>query len=74
VPALCAAIDARLGAADEVLTLEIEPSQGRLLSWLYAHAEVLAQETAESGHVTARVRVDPAVRGKLEGQLKRARR
>ena len=53
-------------------TFEIPPDDGRLLSWLHANAEVLEQETAESGAVTARFRIDPAIRGKLDGQLKRA--
>jgi GTPase len=66
------AIDARLGARDETLTLEIPPHEGRLLSWLHDHADVEAQETADSGAVTVRLRIDPEVRGKLEGQLKRA--
>ena len=57
---------------DEILSLEIPPREGRLLSWLYDNAEVLEQETAESGAVTARFRIDPTIRGKLEGQLKRA--
>ena len=72
IDALLAAIDARLGAGDEVLTLEIPPREGRLLSWLHDNAEVLEQETGESGAVTARFRIDPTIRGKLEGQLKRA--
>jgi GTPase len=72
VETLRTAIDARLGAKDEVLTLEIPPDAGRLLSWLHANAEVLEQETAESGAVTARLRIDPAIKGKLDSQLKRA--
>jgi GTP-binding protein HflX len=72
IEALRTAIDARLGAKDEVLTLEIPPHEGRLLSWLHDNAELLGQETAESGAVTARFRVDPAIKGKLDGQLKRA--
>jgi GTPase len=71
--ALLAAIDARLGARDEVLTVEIPAHASRLLSWLHAHAEVLMQEAcAETGAVTARFRIDEAARGKLAGQLKRA--
>jgi hypothetical protein len=42
------------------------------LSWLHDNAEVLEQETAESGAITARFRIDPTIRGKLAGQLKRA--
>jgi GTP-binding protein HflX len=71
VAALLEAIDRRLGADDEILSLEIPAGHGRLLSWLHAHAEVLAEETAECGTVTARVRIAPANRGKLAGQLKR---
>jgi GTP-binding protein HflX len=69
---LLRAIDARLGAGDEVLTLEIPAHEGRLISWVHANADVEAQETADSGTTSLRFRIDPAVRGKLEGQLKRA--
>jgi GTPase len=72
IEALRTAIDARFGAKDEVLVLEIPAREGRLLSWLHDNAEVLAQETAESGAVTTRFRIDPAIKGKLDGQLKRA--
>jgi GTP-binding protein HflX len=72
IETLRAAIDARLGARDEVLVLEIPAREGRLLSWLHANTQVLAQETAESGATTARIRIDPDIRGKLDGQLKRA--
>jgi GTP-binding protein HflX len=71
IDTLLAAIDARFGAKDEILTLEIPAHEGRLLSWLHDNAEVLAQETGESGAVTARFRIDPTIKGKLEGQLKR---
>jgi GTP-binding protein HflX len=54
------------------LTLEIPAREGRLLSWLHDHAEVLAKVTAESGTVTARVRIDPAIKGKFQGELRRA--
>jgi GTP-binding protein HflX len=72
IEALRAAIDTRFGAKDEVLVLEIPASGGRLLSWLHDNAEVLDQETAESGTVTTRFRIDPVIKGKLDGQLKRA--
>jgi GTP-binding protein HflX len=65
-------MDARFGAKDEVLVLEIPAREGRLLSWLHDNAEVLGQETAESGAVTTRFRIDPDIKGKLDGQLKRA--
>jgi len=70
--ALLSTVDARFGAKDEIMSLEIPPREGRLLSWLHDNAEVLEQETAETGAVTARFRIDPTIKGKLAGQLKRA--
>jgi GTP-binding protein HflX len=73
IDGLLQAIDARLGSRDEVLTVLIPAHASRLLSWLHANAEVLAEEAcAETGAVTARFRIDPAGRGKFAGQLKRA--
>jgi GTP-binding protein HflX len=69
---LLSTVDARFGARDEIMSLEIPPREGRLLSWLHDNAEVLEQETAESGAVTARFRIDRTIKGKLAGQLKRA--
>lgn len=66
------AIDARLGANDVILSVEVPASEGRLLSWIHANAEVLDEEIAETGAVTTRFRIDPATRGKLESELKRA--
>ena len=65
-------IDAQLGSHDVVLTVEVPVGQGRLLSWLHANTDVLKEETTHTGAVTARVRIDPAVRGKLDRELKRA--
>jgi GTP-binding protein HflX len=73
IEALRRAIDARLGANDEILTLEIPACEGRLLSWLHENAEVLLERTAENGAVTAQFRIDPAIKGRLEAQRKRAR-
>jgi len=72
IDTLLAAIDARLGERDEILTVEIPPEQGRLLSWLHDNAEVLDQHREETGGTTLRVRIDPDLRGKLQGHLKRA--
>jgi GTPase len=72
IPDLLSALDRELGRNDEVIDLEIPPSQGRLLSWLHANAEVLDQKTEGSGAILARVRIEPAAKGKLDGQLKRA--
>ncbi len=70
--ALLAAIDGRFAAKDEVLTLEIPPAAGRLMSWLFDHAHVLKHESTEEGAMRARFRIDPTLKGKLDAQLKRA--
>ncbi len=67
-------IDRELGIKDEIFSLVLSPADGRLLSWLHAHADVLQEQADETGRVTAHFRIDPANRGKLEGQLKRAGR
>jgi GTP-binding protein HflX len=66
------AIDTRLGAGDEVLTVEVPAREGRLLSWLHANAEVLSEDVADTGAVTTHIRIDAAAKGKLERELKRA--
>jgi GTPase len=72
VDALRRAIDAHLGTKDQVMTVEVPAHQGRLLSWLHANAEILTEETADNGAVTTQIRIDPAVKGKLASELKRA--
>jgi len=72
IDALRQALDHEFGRHDEVIDLEIPASEGRLLSWLHANAHVLEQKTEGSGAVLARVRIEPAAKGKLAGQLKRA--
>jgi len=70
--ALLTAIDGRFAAKDEVLTLEIPPAAGRLMSWLFDHAHVLKHESTEEGAMRACFRIDPILKGKLDAQLKRA--
>ena len=72
IDALRAALDAEFGRHDEVFDLEIPASEGRLLSWLHANTEVIDQKTEGSGAIVARIRIEPAAKGKLAGQLKRA--
>ena len=72
IEALRAALDAELGRNDEIFDLMIPAGEGRLLSWLHDNAEVLEQKTEGSGAVLARIRIEPAAKGKLAGQLKRA--
>jgi len=69
---LRAALDLELGRHDEIFDVTIPVGEGRLLSWLHANAEVLEQKTEGNGAVLARIRIEPAAKGKLTGQLKRA--
>ena len=69
---LLAAIDARLGRSDEILLLDVPPHEGRLLSWLHDNSDLLDRDTGDDGTQHLKIRIDPAVRGKLEGLLKRA--
>ncbi|MBN9262196.1 MAG: GTPase HflX [Hyphomicrobium sp.] len=74
LPELLAAIDARLGAADNYLDIVIQPGQGRLLSWIHANAQVLDQASGDDGHIDLRVRIAAEKRGQLERQIKLAAR
>jgi GTP-binding protein HflX len=65
-------LDAILGEHDRVMSLEIPASEGRLLSWLHEHTNVLGQETVGEGIIKATFRIDHEIRGKLAAQLKRA--
>lgn len=58
IAALLAALDRRLGAADQVVRLHLAPQDGRSRAWLYAHGEVLDSQPAEDGGQWLTVRLD----------------
>lgn len=66
---LLQAIDARLGSADETLTIAVPATSGGVLAWLHENAEVLARETGESGQTLCRVRIAAAKKGRLFSRL-----
>ena len=66
---LLAAIDTRLGSADETLTIAVPATSGGLLAWLHENAQVLARETGESGQTVCRVRIAAAKKGRLFSRL-----
>ncbi len=70
--ALRDAIDARLGAADEIVTLTIPPEEGRLLNWLYEHGDILARAEDDRGQLTLTVRIASEKKGRLLHQLQKA--
>ncbi|MCL4768653.1 MAG: GTPase HflX [Hyphomicrobiaceae bacterium] len=65
------AIDARLGSADETLTITVPATAGGLLAWLHENTQVLARETGESGQTVCRVRIAAAKKGRLASRLRR---
>jgi GTP-binding protein HflX len=70
VPDLLAAIDQRLSVSDVLVDVLVRPEEGRLLSWLYQNAEVVAREADETGTSRLTVRVPADKRHRLEQQLK----
>lgn len=70
---LLEAIDGRLGRGDELLTLTIPATAGRLISWLHENAEVRDTTTEDDGQtLRLDVRVASEKKQRLLGQLKRA--
>ena len=66
LPAVAAAVEARLAEQRPVFELTLAPENGEGLSWLYRHAEVLARAESPSGETLLRVRVDPSKAGLIE--------
>jgi GTP-binding protein HflX len=65
LPALLAAIDARIAEAMDTAEYDIPPEAGDRLAWLYQHGEVVARRDADTAiHVT--VRLLPADRARFE--------
>jgi GTP-binding protein HflX len=67
LPALLAAIDARMAAGMEQADYDIAPADGARLAWLYEHGEVLDRADGDEAiHLT--VRLLPADRARFEQQ------
>jgi GTP-binding protein HflX len=56
---LTAAIEARLAAVRQTLSLVLDPADGAGLSWLYRHTEVLERDLASDGRLHLTVRGNP---------------
>ena len=67
--ALLAAIDARLGAGDEIVTLAIPAGEGGLLNWIHENTHVLAREASADATLSVTVRVTAAKKGQLLARL-----
>jgi GTPase len=56
--ALVAAIETRLSASRQTLSIALDPADGAGLSWLYRHSEVLSRDMREDGNLAVTVRAD----------------
>ncbi len=65
LPALAAAIDARIAGGMEEADYAVAHADGARLAWLYQHGEVLTREDADEA-VRVRVRMLPADRARFE--------
>ena len=65
LPALLAAVDARIASGMEQLDYSLAPEDGARLAWLYQHGEVLSRNDAEDA-IHLRVRLLPADRARFE--------
>ncbi|HRH19400.1 MAG TPA: GTPase HflX [Brevundimonas sp.] len=51
------------------ITLELDPSQGEALAWLYQNGRVIDRVTDEAGRSRVKVRLHPAALGRFERQF-----
>lgn len=66
------AIDARLGASDEIVTVAIVAGDGKLRAWLHENADIVAREEKEDGSAVFTVRIPADKKGRLIGRLGKA--
>ena len=67
---LSAAIEARLGGADEIMELTVPAAAGKLTHWLHENVEVLERTPQDSGDTRYRIRVDATRKARLAAQMK----
>jgi GTP-binding protein HflX len=72
VAPLLAAIDARLGKDDRVMTVKLPATAGRLLHWLHENAAVIERSTSDGGDITCTIRIAAEKQPRLVAELKRA--
>ena len=63
------AIDARLGATDEIVTVPIQAADGKLRAWLHDNADIVAVEEKEDGSAVFTVRIPADRKGRLLARL-----
>jgi GTP-binding protein HflX len=67
LPALRAAIDARLSAQLVVMDVALPPSDGAAIAWLHAHGEVLERQDTDDA-VRLKVRLSQMDRARFESR------
>ena len=72
IDALFAAIDARLGSADEVLDVIIPGHEGALIAWLYENTDVMSRTSADDGALHVRIRLASGKKDRAIAQLRKA--
>ncbi len=70
--ALFAAIDARLGRADEILDVTIPGHEGALIAWLYENAEVMTRTTSDDGALSLKLRLASEKKDRIIAHLRKA--
>jgi GTP-binding protein HflX len=66
---LCEEIEHRLAAGAQLASVRLAPYQGEARAWLYAHAEVLGEESDEGGRARLSVRARPDVIGRFQARF-----
>nr|WP_246088875.1 GTPase HflX [Phreatobacter stygius] len=70
LPELLAAIEERVVAGHDRLTVTVSAADGRTLNWIHENAEVESRQALESGETLVTLRIAPAKRSQLERRLR----
>ncbi|WP_216073235.1 hypothetical protein, partial [Acinetobacter nosocomialis] len=62
LPELLAAIEERVVAGHDRLTVTVPAADGRTLNWIYENAEVESRQALENGETLVTLRIAPAKR------------
>lgn len=64
------AIEKQLAEEEIFIDVELNPNQGRILSWLYENADVTRGQSNEQGNTKYRIKLPRHLRGQLAKQLR----
>ncbi len=67
-----AAIDARLGGADETFDIVVPGERGALISWLHQNTDIIERAATDGGDIALRVRVAGEKKAQVIGRLRKA--